>query len=276
MMTAPRVLQHQPLVEAIFELRWRHRDVPEDGLFRVGQAGLAATATPRRLADPNHEILVGALNGRIRPRLSAFERLDTASLPPEFMTHQVQYRWRRKRGGYPLVQLGPGVLTVNLAQRYDWESFHAAIQAAVDDLHTAHPEPDALIVEVLVLRYINAIAFDFDQEDPFSFLRERLRFHAEPSPDLFEANTKVTRVPTILDFRVAFPSVDPPGLLSSHIARGTYRDAEGFVWENQIESRAPGLPVSAQPVVEWAEAAHNVVHDWFFRTIQGELMERFR
>jgi uncharacterized protein (TIGR04255 family) len=274
MMTAPRVLARQPLAEAIFELRWRHRDIGEEQLLRIGPA-TRAIASPR-VVDPNHEILIGALNQRLRQRLPAFERLDAAALPAEFSTHQVQYRWRRQPGGYPLVQLGPGVLTVNFAEGYDWESFFAAIREATADLIAAHPEPANLIVQLLLLRYINAIEFDFAAAEPFAFLGEKMKFTVKPSSALFEDNSRVRRDPTVLDVKVAFPTLDPVGLLSTHIARGAYSGQDAFIWENQVESQAPQILIEVGAISTWAEAAHSIAHDWFFRSIEGELLESFR
>jgi len=105
------ILSKKPLVEAIFELRWKLQE-----------------PTPGIKIDPNYKLLVGGIYDKIRQSYPFYEQLPTSALPDEIAAYVVQHRFRKATDGWPLVQIGPGVITVNDTEGYTWDDFIVRIQ----------------------------------------------------------------------------------------------------------------------------------------------------
>ena len=52
-------------------------------------------------------------------------------MPDEFTPHIVHHRFRVSPDGWPLLQVGPGVFTVNDTANYRWTEFEKRINDAV-------------------------------------------------------------------------------------------------------------------------------------------------
>ncbi|WP_407951062.1 TIGR04255 family protein, partial [Parvibaculum sp.] len=103
-------LKYKPLVEAIFEIRWKiHQKVP----------GITA--------DPHYRLLLGRLYDRLQSQYPEHEQLETANIPDEMSGHLPQHRFRTGPNDWPLVQLGPGICTVNDTSKYKWEDYRGRV-----------------------------------------------------------------------------------------------------------------------------------------------------
>src|SRR5947209_1729030 len=122
-----RTLVKKPLVEAILEVRWA-----------------LETKQPGTQIDPQYKLLLGRFQERVRDRYPEYEQLPAAALPDELIPYNVQHRFRRNANGWPLVQLGPGLLTVNETETYDWTTFRPLTLEAFQKLFEAYPQPERL------------------------------------------------------------------------------------------------------------------------------------
>ena len=136
-------LQNKPLIEAFVEVRWQ----------------LAQDDT-ERLVDPLYKFLLGRLYDRLLEQFPEHEKLPTATVPDEMVPHVVQHRFRPGPNEWPVVQVGPGIFSVNQTQAYTWSEFTNLAQWAVGKLHEAYPKPDELRIQRLLLRYIDAISLE--------------------------------------------------------------------------------------------------------------------
>ncbi|HUU70627.1 MAG TPA: TIGR04255 family protein [Planctomycetota bacterium] len=248
-------LKHAPLVEAIMELRW--------GL-RSSKEGI----------DPHYKVLVGRLYDRLAKGYPEHEPLPTASMPDEIVKQMVQHRFRRARQAWPLVQIGPGILTVNETREYDWEDFRTRAVEAVDKLFESHPEPADLRIESVILRYIDALEFDYTREDVLAFLKKEMKLSASLLKSLFSGTT-ITSVPRSFMWYSSFPCTRPAGELTLRFATGQRDGENALVWETIVQSKEQ-LPDMPGGFEDWITAAHQVTHDWFFKMIKGDLERRFR
>jgi uncharacterized protein (TIGR04255 family) len=259
-----RTLKNPPLVEAIFELRWElHEELP----------------TGERI-DPYYKVLIGGIFNKLREEYGYPEPLGTADVPERFCQYIVQHRFRKSKDGWPLIQIGPGVITLNETAGYTWNDFQERACCLVAALFETHPKSKGLAIDQLVLRYINGIEFDYEEMDIFGFLGEQMKTELGMYGELFQG-TRVDRTPRGLDFRAAFASDLPKGLINFRVARGTRTkdgvQANALIWETIIQSSKVDLPKIQQRefVPTWLEDAHNLAEDWFFKTIEGELERRF-
>src|SRR5688572_6805482 len=130
-------LKNKPLVEAIFELGW---SVPDP-------------------SDQFLDILPGLYFGEVRTDYPHIENLPASQVPLPLVLNAVRHRFRKEKDGWPLTQIGPGVLTVNDTVGYTtWKDFLPRISNAVSALAKVYNKAEPFTRAEL--RYINAVEFD--------------------------------------------------------------------------------------------------------------------
>ncbi len=251
------ILKNKPLVEAIFELRWE---------LQQSEGGLKI--------DPHYEIFLGRLFDRLRSLYPFHERLPSASIPGEIAGYIVQHRFRREKNKWPLIQSGPGLLTLNNTSDYTWTGFLDQIKQLLDAFIDVYPDLKSLRLQNLVLRYINAIEFNFETDDIFVFLKEKMKMDIHLHQDLFES-TEVENKSINLDLRFTFPARRPQGVVHLRFTRGMQNDTDALIWEIIFHSEDINTSPSKEDVITWADNAHIVIEDWFFKIIQGDLLKQF-
>jgi len=126
----------------------------------------------------------------------------------------------------------------------------------------------------VVLRYIDAIAFDFEKENIFNFLKEQMKTSINLYPKLFEG-TGVKEQPLGFDLRTSFVSTKPKGAVHLRFVRGKTKESGALLWETIVQSTPEDVPKVHDEIVDWVKEAHDLTDDWFFKLIQGELLRRF-
>jgi len=256
-MVTKRVLSKPPLVEAIFELRWA---------LKESERGIAL--------DPHYKMLVGRLYDKLMSEYPEHEQLPSSAVPDEIASYLVMHRFRKAKGSWPLVQLGPGVITVNDTERYEREDFERRIARAVDSLFAVYPESQtSLAVARTLVRYIDSVEIG-PEEDAREFLADKLKLSVRLHENLFE-ETGVANKCVGLDVRLAFPCSAPEGLVHLRFCTGDRFGRPAIIWETMIESRPDGVPKTREQINDWVAKSNNVVHSWFFQLIEGELLQRF-
>jgi len=252
-----KTLKNKPLVEAIFELRWK----------------LQKKADAIKI-DPHYKILIGRIYDRVRSEYPFHESLSTATMPDEIAAHVVQHRFRKDEGEWPLVQVGPGIITLNDTDGYIWEDFEKRISNLLDNLFDAYPDAENnLKVNGLVLRYIDAVDFDYEKGDIFDFLKKKMKTNVKIHEKLFE--DKVSKLPLSFDLRFSFPSTRPKGAVYVRFGRGKRKGANALMWETMVQSLGEDTPKVKNRITVWVTEAHDLTDDWFFKMIEGELLRRF-
>ncbi len=250
-------LKNKPLVEAILEIQWK----------------LVAKSLGQE-ADPHYKLLLGRLFDRVRSEYPAHEQLPTANFPDELVGHMVQHRFRVAEGKWPLVQVGPGVFAVNSTADYTWTDFRPRVVSALQKLYDAHPQVDDLEVTKAILRYIDAVEFDYSNENALTFLQEKLKLHTSLPRDLF-GKSGVEERPLSLTWQASFRCGAPKGVVNLRFATGQKNGARAIIWETTVQSDDDDVPDIPHGFEPWLDAAHSISREWFFRLIEGELERRF-
>ncbi len=252
-------LSNKPLVEAIFELKWH---LPN------GDHGPAV--------DPHYRLLIGHLHAQLEEIYPYHEPLPTSSLPDVAAAYVVQHRFRTVEAGWPLIQLGPGVLTLNSTSEYTWTDFQKRLRRAVEAWMRSQAKDDKQKhrVKSLLLRYIDSVSFDYEN-DVLSFLRDKLKVNLSMDEVLFQ-NAPVEAKPSAIDLRLAFPVSKPSGYLDVRFARGERDNTPALIWETRVAHEGQSVPQDEAGILEWADAAHDLTHEWFFKMIEGELRREFQ
>lgn len=254
-------LSHAPLVEAIFEVHWKLKPDPDP---TVGGT------------DPYAKVLLGRLYDRLQTDYKVYEALPAAGVPDQMVNFAPQHQFRVAEKQWPLVQLGPGILTLNDTHEYDWPDFRRRSTQAIAWLYEAYPDAEhRLEINDVRLRYIDAIPLSSENSDFLDFMARKMGVEFR-FPEAALVALGVSPKPLGMKTVFSYPATLPIGLLQlefSHVLR------EGnpiILWETTLrshENAAPSLPGGFE---SWLDQAHNVTHSLFFSMIDGELLEQFR
>ncbi len=251
-----RELKNKPLVEAIFELRWALQEV-----------------SGRRI-DPYYPIMLGEFFAAVKDQYPHWEALVPPGMPPDLAPHVVHHRFRTAEDHWPLVQLGPGIMTVNDTEGYRWEDFNSGCVALLEVLMGLHAAAGQLFQPVYVsLRYIDAEVLG---DRSVTELLAKLKLKLEPHPQLFASGHVIGPETYHLALALSYPSVHPKGMFTARFNQGEKNDQPGLIWDTQIQSSGDDAPGEQSAIEQWLEAAHTTTSDWFSRQIEGDLLEVYR
>lgn len=252
------ILKNKPLVEAIFEMKW----YPKKG-------------GPHPTYNPNYELIIGRMYDRLIEEYPFHEPLPQSQIPDQLIYGVVQHRFRKAKNDWPLVQIGPGIVTVNDTHGYIWDSFRDNTCKAIDSFYNAYPEPKEINVNSIMLRYIDGMEFNYDNDNIFEFLKNNLKIDVNLYPPLFK-DTCVNPNPFNFDLNMSFNCEKPLSLISIRFAKAIRNDkSPGIIWETIVHSTDENIPTLPDDLEGWLEQSHEITHDWFFKLIEGELLRRF-
>jgi uncharacterized protein (TIGR04255 family) len=188
----------------------------------------------------------------------------------------VRHRFRKTRGGWPLVQIGPGILTVNDTEGYTtWDGFYKSIYDVIEKLYEAHPKSKELVPQSFLLRYINSVAFDFERENVLTFLESKFKTKVVVDKNIFSVGSSAER-PGELILRLSFPLGTPKGSATVQFSSGNRSEKSALIWELIVNSSPPQIAQMPKGVSAWLQEAHNVIEHWFIKLTEGDLLERFK
>ncbi len=253
-----KILKHKPLIEAILELRW----------------ALSESAVAGMQGDPHYRLLLGRFSERVQSKYQHHEALPTAQFPDEMVSYNVQHQFRVAKAGWPLLQIGPGIMTVNDTDSYTWPDFLSRCTEAVSHLYDSHPSRAEFKLQELTLRYIDAIEFDYVNNNIFDFLRSKLKTQVMLPNSLFEG-TDINKNPAAFNWQASFAHNKPAGTVTVRFAAGQKLGSPALIWETLVQSTGDQIPAFPSEFPQWLKDSHVITDDWFFKLIEGELERRF-
>lgn len=253
-----KVLKNKPLIEVIFEMRWELEE-----------------KAPNIFVDPHHKLLLGRFYERLGEIYPYHEELSTASVPDEISYYITKQRLRSAENDWPLIQIGPGIITLNETTKYKWEDFRERISQMLKTFLESYPNSEKLIFNKLLLRYIDGIEFNYEKNNILDFLAEKMKTNINLHNKLFE-KTGVINAPENVDLRFSFPSETPKGLVQVRFAKGKKEEKDFLMWETMVHSFDDDVRSSKEEIMKWVDESHDLSGDWFFKIIEGELEERFK
>ncbi len=255
-----KILKNKPLVEAILEVRWKLQE-----------------RAPGIYYDPCYKILMGRLYDRLYSHYPYPVELPTSAMPDEISNYVVKQQFRKAKDEWPLIQIGPGILTLNDTKSYVWEDFEGRIRELIKALFESYPDKDKKIeISGLSLRYIDAIEFDGLPKGLFSFLREHMGVKIELNDRLFDdGSIKNDLVDT--DLRLVYPTSIPEGYITIRFLLGQKNISQEriLIWETHMQSRENISFKEQNDIIDWIIKAHDITDKCFFSMLDEELMRRF-
>lgn len=233
-----------PLVEAIFELKWKLLD---------NRNGMPV--------DNNYTLLIGSLQSKLNEKYPFHDTLPTINLPEEIAKWVVQHQFRKEKNSWPLYQIGPGILTFNETQGYYWPNFSNDLKEVVSTFFEKYPDINKLIIHDVSLRYLDVLNFDFST-NVLDFFSKELGIKFELPPDIFgEIVTKKT--PINPDFRIVYPTDDSLNETGIRISRGNANGGNSLMFEFFISSVQNSSLKDKEDIFKWVDASHEITSKWF-------------
>lgn len=263
-------LPTKPLAEAWLELQWQTADAPP-----APTPGL-----PLGIVDTHFQLALGSFYQYVDEKYSVREPLPASQFPVEMTAHTVTYRFRDGKEGWPLMQIGPGVASVNFTHQYTWTAFRKEALFLREAVLGAYKGVPLLLTEI-ILRYRDVFFFDYREQDLQIFLREKL--HIDLSwPSLIPGHLAERSWPTDFGMNLGFRLNTPRSagnLRLTTALQSREQGAEVPIIIADFEMRAvdtfPSLLDDSTAYATWLDQAHDVVHEWFFALIEGELRSQY-
>jgi uncharacterized protein (TIGR04255 family) len=263
-------LESNPLLEAWLEIRWQ---LEHDKI----------TQLPR---DPDFSFALGVFFNSVRDRFEYREERPISRVPEDIFPYVARHRFRPGKDEWPLLQLGPGVASVNFTDPYTWDSFKETALYLREKLVTAYGETK-LKPQLVALRYRNGEPFEYSLNNLLDFLNQNLNTSITP-PAHIPGPVGSVAWPTSANILLTFDLLEPKGTGTLRLATAIrqredletdqeIRD-EMLMWQLEVASGGNDAPAlnDENEFANWLTSAHAVIHEWFFSLVDGPLSRKYK
>lgn len=239
-------LQKAPLVEVVFELRW---DIK----------------TKSDLDD--FQYLYGDLFANLKDDFPNRERLTPLEIPYDALRNIPVFRFTKNNNQYPLLQIGPGVITINtLNEYYVWEDFRESIHNLINILKEIYPKFQTLKIKPALI-YIDFLKFDSKQISGYDFVNDNLNISVS-SNILNDIQTKISSININTNYQVE------SDFMSVRINEGkTDNSNDGIIIQTKVNGKEQSY--DNQTLKDWLESAHSLSSKAFKSLIKEDLYKTF-
>ena len=241
-------LPNAPLVEVIFELRWGVQNKEE---------------------LDKHQYLHGDLYAKIKDRYGYRESLKPQDVPMEFYLHSPNYRFRVAKDRYPLLQVGPGIFTINTNDTaYEWSEYKNWCIDAIKKLYEVFELVKSKSNITLILQYQDFLTFDFENNNIYDFLKESL--HTEIKQSFYNVDTNPYSLDLKFNYKINY------GNLEIHFQKVRKNDTEedGILIKTLIANTSANAKEDS--IFEWLDNAHKTSSQIFKNMMEGKLYDSFK
>ena len=241
------ILSNPPIIEAILEIHWP--------VFNPGDIPPL---------NEKFKLLPGRLHERVKASFPFIEVLPNSAIPDEMDPNIPRFRYRTEEGKYPLIQVGPGVLTVNL----DKNNFMAQNNFYDTILDVLAKFFSVLNVQLshIHLHYIDA--FQYQGSSLFDFIGEKLKTHFSFQPELFQV-MGISSEPEDFMVESSYRVEDPPGKFRCRLRKGQVAGNDKMlIMDTMCLSQGPEIP-ARENIGEWFIKADDLIHKWFYEMIKN-------
>lgn len=240
-------LPNAPLVEVVFELRWKLESKEE---------------------LDKHQYLHGDIYALVKEKYPYRENLYPSDIPLDVLAHTPTHRFRKEKEGFPLVQTGVGLLTVNTNDKdYFWKTYKDECIATTEKLFDTFDVVRNKESIVAVLQYQDFLVFDFEKENVYDYLKNNL--HIEIRQNFFETKNN----PYALNLSFQYPT--EAGNLEIHLQRASNQNKENGILVKTIMLSSLAVNSDKLHIEGWLEEAHKITSRVFKEMTEGELQASF-
>lgn len=259
-----------PLEEAWITIRWQLKKYgPSDGFQK----------------DEEFPIALGNFAKEVQNRFTHRVAKKENEAPLDFLPYIPRYQFRvNGNNGWPLVQLGPGIATLNYTYMYNWSSFLNDALFLREKLLIAYQNVK-LKPESISLKYRNAFGYNYKKNDLLSFLREKLNFEVR-MPEGIPGKEILNSSALDINFSTVFDIKEPKaqGIFTLVTGYKTVKNKEGneqkeehLINDIEIISKGDNCPdyYDETAFKKWVDEAHKIATEWFFSLIKGDLLKSY-
>lgn len=239
-------LPNAPLLEVIFEIRWQIQNKEDFADFQY---------------------LHGDLYSILKDKYPLRKSLFPPEFPLEAMNGAPVYRFRDGENGYPLIQIGPGILTLNVTDdRYYWEEFRDEIQYLLEAFQNVYSKSKNLKF-VPSLTYVDFYKIDFTEKNPIDYINQNFNVKIEQS--FINPNTSYNKELNFLfDYKLK------NDLLSINFRNGDVGEKKGIILQSKV--RGASMSYGFGNLSQWIDEAHETLSSMFKRITNEELYKTFK
>lgn len=241
-------LPNAPLVEVIFEIRWNSSDKANLDKF---------------------QLLIGAMYSALKGKFPSFINLKPDSNMPDAAFIGMPTHRFTSNNVYPMYQLGPGVLSVNMINsNYVWEYFLNTINDVVNVFeHLSELQGQQV---TLALKYIDFFKCKFSEIDLSQYISDN--FHlCVSAPYLSNKKSKTFSYATTMDVDM--------GLLTLTMNTGYNniegQQVEGIITESNISNSFSFEGLNSY-IKDQLPSAHELLGTFFKELTEGTLYNSFK
>jgi uncharacterized protein (TIGR04255 family) len=259
------VYDKPPLIEVICEIRWR--------LQPLG-------AIPGSSYDPHFPAFAEDFTSLVGKSDYTFvERLPPEDLPFELRAGNPVLRFRRHQNEWPLFQIGPGLLTVNVVPPYGgWHNFRRTLLLGLSMLYQSYPVPERYLKFTRTdLRYLNGFDSEFGYAKHAVFLADDLNIRASLNEQLvtryaIKPDEIMSTAQFVMDLKTMKQST---GIIN--VGPGLKDGKKAAVLElavRQGDGKSDLDLTDENDLASWFDSAHKVIREWFQLTTSEAVKAR--
>ena len=260
------LLPNAPLIEVIAEVHWKLPVLSMDGVmgYEPRWFDLLSELRPAMLSVmPVEEVVVAA----------------GVSVPLDVLGRSPIVRFRHSPGGWPLIQLGQGLLTVNATPPYDgWPRVSQVLAEALSRAIESSRTFGGLEVEALKLHYRDAFTARHGVESPRRFLAETVPFF--PGAVFGRLADLAQEDSSQASGELNFALKDPAGSVAAvRYGRANLTRSGGTEEAAVLEfivTRSVGGQIDLASTMKWFEAAHTICSKLFAQIVPQPVMDRLQ
>ena len=239
-------LSNAPLLEVIFEIKW---DIE----------------TKDDIVD--FQYLHGDLYSNIKEYYPYRESLVPPEIPLETFKGNPVYRFRKEKSGYPLIQVGPGLISINiLDDTYYWEVFRDSIEYILDVLNNIYHKYSNFKITP-ALTYIDFFEYH-GFETPLSFINQNLELEIN---DHFMRDFDTN----LADINLSFNYDAGGNVISISLRDAIVNDKKnGLACNTKIQGRKKVY--GSNQIAKWIDDAHGLSSKIFKSITTNKLYESFK
>lgn len=258
MKITPIALKKAPILEAIFEFRWELPQLPNTQIRR----------------DPAYPLLYGRLYDRFKKDYTVAEDLQAVQVHPDASPYMPRHCMRKAAKSWPLVQVGPGIISIHDDSGYSWDKFRdeiIRIFEAFVDFYPASIYP--LNIIKTELRFVNGVETD-EKEHVLDVFKNKFHTGIQLDSGLF-STTKVRPQPEGATLNLGFAIDEPMGNAMLSLGSGEIKQKPGIIQQTLLQSAGESAPQDLGSLDPWLDSMHQIAKNWFETLYQGELMKQF-
>lgn len=239
-------LPKAPLLEVIFEVKW---DILNND----------------DLVDFQYQH--GDLYSKLKKNYSFRENLMPPEIPFEVLKGVPVYRFRKDKNSYPLIQIGPGLLSLNTTDdTYFWEKYKGEIDSLIKNFTDVYPKFSELKL-VPVLTYIDFFEIN-ENQNTIEFINKNLHINLQQS-FIDDKKNNVQDINLIFNYSVGNDT------LSLNLRNGNINNQKkGLVLQTTIIGEK-GI-YTIDNISTWLENSHEFSSEIFKNLTKGNLYNSFK